>query len=324
MLCKLLIIKKLSYEKVLFFNCFCSYCWKLFAQTTVASDNFSYTGALTANGWVSHSGTAGQLTANGTVANLVAGNSEDANLAFSTPYTIAAGAINKADYTATINVASATGLSTTGDYFLMLGGTAGTSVTFFYGRLYIKGSATGYTLGILNNSGGTATPTYGTEIPYGTPANITATYIVDNVASTNTATLQINSQPLLSNATGTSAAATVLASVAIRQAGNATVGTGNITIDNLVARTYATGSLAVTDIDKTKSSFIKNTFVKNDEITFGADAKDVKVYTLTGQLVKTASVKANGTLNIAELAEGNYIVTGTVNNQAVSQKILKD
>lgn len=83
-------------------------------------------------------------------------------------------------------------------------------------------------------------------------------------------------------------------------------------------------SLAVSDFNKTKSNFVKNTFVKNDEITFGADAKDVKVYTLTGQLVKTASVKANGTLNVADLAEGNYIVTGTVNNQAVSQKILKN
>ncbi|MCD1116115.1 lamin tail domain-containing protein [Chryseobacterium turcicum] len=84
------------------------------------------------------------------------------------------------------------------------------------------------------------------------------------------------------------------------------------------------GTLSITDVVLSKSNFIKNTFVKNDEITFGADAKEVKIYTLTGQLVKTASVKANGTLNIAELAEGNYIVTGTVNNQAVSQKILKN
>lgn len=94
-------------------------------------------------------------------------------------------------------------------------------------------------------------------------------------------------------------------------------------LDNIEIKTVS-GTLAVSDFNKSKSSFVKNTFVKNDEITFGADAKDVKVYTLTGQLVKTASVKSNGTLNIAELAEGNYIVTGTVNNQAVSQKILKN
>lgn len=101
---------------------------------------------------------------------------------------------------------------------------------------------------------------------------------------------------------------------------------GTFSIDDVVITgTATTGSLGVSENFTAKiSNFVKNTFVKNDEITFGADAKDVKVYTLTGQLVKTASVKANGTLNIAELAEGNYIVTGTVNNQAVSQKILKN
>lgn len=295
-----------------------------FAQVTVATDNFSYTGALTANGWVSHSGTAGQLTAGSGVASIVAGNSEDANLAFSAPYTIAAGVINKADYSATINVPNATGLSTTGDYFMALGGTAGTSVTLLYGRLYIKGSTTGYTLGILNNAGGTATPTYGAEIPYGTPANILVTYTVDNIASTNAATLQINSQPLLTNATGTSTAATAIASVAIRQAGNATAGTGSLTIDNLVARVYANGTLAVSDLNKSKSSFIKNTFVKNEEIIFGSDVKEVKVYNMFGQIVKSAAVKGNTSLNVAELPKGNYIVTGMVNNQPVSQKILKD
>ena len=87
----------------------------------------------------------------------------------------------------------------------------------------------------------------------------------------------------------------------------------------------STGTLAVSDVNNAKrSDFIKNSLVKSNEISFGADVKDVKVYTLTGQLVKTATVKANGTLNIAELTEGNYIVTGTVNNQPVSQKILKD
>ncbi|MDF2931282.1 MAG: C-terminal target protein [Chryseobacterium sp.] len=86
----------------------------------------------------------------------------------------------------------------------------------------------------------------------------------------------------------------------------------------------STGSLAVSDFNKSKSNFVKNTFVKNEEITFGADVKDVKIYTLTGQVVKTASVKDGAALNVAELAKGNYIVTGTVNNQPVSQKILKD
>lgn len=84
------------------------------------------------------------------------------------------------------------------------------------------------------------------------------------------------------------------------------------------------GSLAVSDLSSVKGSFVKNTFVKNNEITFGAEAKDVKVYNMFGQIVKSASVKENESVSVAELAKGNYIVTGTVNNKPVSQKILKD
>ena len=43
-----------------------------------------------------------------------------------------------------------------------------------------------------------------------------------------------------------------------------------------------------------------------------------------GQLVKETSVKQNESVSVAELAKGNYIVTGTVNNRPVSQKVLKD
>ncbi|MEY8761714.1 carbohydrate binding domain-containing protein [Chryseobacterium tongliaoense] len=85
-----------------------------------------------------------------------------------------------------------------------------------------------------------------------------------------------------------------------------------------------TGTLAVGEVAPSKYRLIKNTFVKNDGITFGAQAKDVKVYNMFGQVVKTASVKENETLSVAELAKGSYIVTGTINNEPVSQKILKD
>jgi hypothetical protein len=95
------------------------------------------------------------------------------------------------------------------NYFIHLVNPAGTATSAsFVARLYIKGSTTGYSLGVLNNgavpTGGSVTPTYGTEVAYGTPSNVVLTYIVDNtIASpTNTATLQINSQPLLTNATG--------------------------------------------------------------------------------------------------------------------------
>lgn len=92
-------------------------------------------------------------------------------------------------------------------------------------------------------------------------------------------------------------------------------------IDDIIVQD---GTLAVADFKKVTPNFVKNTLVKNDEIVFGADVKDIKVYTLSGAVVKTGSVKNGSTLNVAELAKGNYIVTGILNNEPVSQKILKD
>ena len=133
------------------------------AQTQVVNETFSYTGALKDNGWASHSGTAGELSANGSKVNLVAGNGEDVNKAFSADYIINPAELNKTEYTFTLNVPSQTGLagSNSGaEYFLMLSSQSGTSVSNFYGRLFIKkGSGAGYVLGISNS---TSTAVYST------------------------------------------------------------------------------------------------------------------------------------------------------------------
>ena len=300
------------------------------AQTEVVNETFSYTGALKDNGWVSHSGTAGQLVADGSVAKMVAGNSEDVNKAFSSAYTIEASKYNKIEYSLTVNVADATGLTTaaTGEYFIHLVNPAGTAPAgaSFVARLYIKGTATGYALGVLNNgavpTGGSVTPTYGTEVAYGTPSNVVLTYIVDNtIASpTNTATLQINSQPLLTNATGIGTAPAALSGIAIREAGSATTGTGTVTLDNLVVKTY-TPSLSTIDFNSQKLNLVKNTKVTN-EITFGEKA-NVKIYNLSGSLVKSASVENGSSLNVSSLAKGVYLIKGDVNGETVVQKIIK-
>lgn len=300
------------------------------AQTEVVNETFSYTGALKDNGWVSHSGTAGQLVADGSVAKMVAGNSEDVNKAFSSAYTIEASKYNKIEYSLTVNVADATGLTTaaTGEYFIHLVNPAGTAPAgaSFVARLYIKGSTTGYSLGVLNNgavpTGGSVTPTYGTEVAYGTPSNVVLTYIVDNtIASpTNTATLQINSQPLLTNATGIGTAPAALSGIAIREAGSATTGTGTVTLDNLVVKTY-TPSLSTIDFNSQKLNLVKNTKVTN-EITFGEKA-NVKIYNLSGSLVKSVSVENGTTLDVSSLAKGVYLIKGDVNGETVVQKIIK-
>lgn len=84
---------------------------------------------------------------------------------------------------------------------------------------------------------------------------------------------------------------------------------------------YETSSLSVSDINSAKFSLVKNTLVE-DAVFFGAKA-DVKVYNMNAQVVKSAAVSETKNLDVADLQPGMYIVTGTVNGEAVSQKILK-
>ena len=80
-------------------------------------------------------------------------------------------------------------------------------------------------------------------------------------------------------------------------------------------------SLSTGDIAKLKFNLVRNTKVTN-EINFGEKA-NVKIYSVTGELVKSASVEKNTSLNVSSLPKGIYVVTGEVNGQSVSQKIVK-
>ena len=292
------------------------------AQTQVVNETFTFNGALKDNGWVRHSGTTGQLSADGSKVNLVANNDEDVNKAFSTDYVINPAELNKTEYTFTLNVPSQTGLagSNSGaEYFLMLSSQSGTSVSNFYGRLFIKkGSGAGYVLGISNS---TSTAVYSTvELPVATDVSVKVAFSVSGSNSTSTLTIN-NETPI----TSTSAVApTVLKSVVIRQAGSATAGTGNVSIDNLVVTTYPSNTLSVGDITKTKNIFLKNTMVDNTLSFQTKGNASVKVYNANGQLVKSATISAqNANVNVANLPKGNYVVTAELNGETVSQKILK-
>lgn len=82
-------------------------------------------------------------------------------------------------------------------------------------------------------------------------------------------------------------------------------------------------TLAVDDQHKDyKYNFIKNSLVKNKKIMFSADVKDLKIFSLSGQLIKTLSVKANDVLAVSELKQGTYVITGIIDGTQVSQKIL--
>ncbi|MNK46012.1 hypothetical protein D3C87_647880 [compost metagenome] len=108
---------------------------------------------------------------------------------------------------------------------------------------------------------------------------------------------------------------------------NSAVDTNNNNVDFVIAlpTPQSTGStLAVDDSNSNKSVFIKNTLVKNDEIIFGSEVQDLKLFNMSGQLVKKVSIKGSSKLNISSLPNGHYIVTGTINNKKVTERILKE
>lgn len=319
-----------------------------FANAQLIYEPFSFTGSLApSNGWATHSGTtpgqvttmAGSLsytglaTSTGNSATISSTSTEDINKSFTAQ---TSGVVYYSLLISAQNTTALTANTATGDYSVHLGTySTGTNpaLSLFQARIYAKkGVATDtVNFGILNNSGGTAAPTYSTtDYAINTPVFLVVKYTL----ATNTASMYINPVPgaaepataTITNATGTNAAPTQIDYLCIREGSS----TGNFQLDEMrVGTTFAqvtpaAGSLAVSDFNKSKSLFVKNTFVKNNEIIFGADAKDVKIFNMLGQVVRTASVKNNGTLNVADLANGYYIVTGTVNNQAVSQKVLKD
>ncbi|USL95794.1 T9SS type A sorting domain-containing protein [Riemerella anatipestifer] len=80
-------------------------------------------------------------------------------------------------------------------------------------------------------------------------------------------------------------------------------------------------AMSVFDVNAKKISLVKNTVV-DTQLLFGTDA-DIKIYNVNGQLVKSAKVNNGEALNLSSLPKGVYIVSGEVNGEKVSQKIIK-
>lgn len=95
-------------------------------------------------------------------------------------------------------------------------------------------------------------------------------------------------------------------------------GNRQATVDDI---SWTANTLAVGDLSSAKAILVKNTVVA-DVLSFGAKA-DVQIINMNGQVVKSASVTESTILNVSSLSKGNYIVTGTVNGEKVSQKIIK-
>lgn len=305
------------------------------------ADSFTGTGALTANGWVSHSGTANQLTiatgsltypgitSAGNKTAIVAGNSEDVNKASAAVIT------GTAYYSAILNVPNTTGLhpnTATGDYFLANSSVAGSGTTAFHGRIYIRtGSvANTFNIGILNTSGGAAAPSFiATDYAINTPIFVVVKYVL----ATNTASLFVN--PTIggtegtanaTNATGTTAAPAQIAAMAIRQSGNATAGTGNVEIDELRLNTtwasVTSASLSVKENQIAGLNIYPNP-VTNGKFFISTEAnadKSVVIFDVLGkQVVKTTATES---VNVSNLNAGVYIVKITEEGKTATRKLV--
>jgi hypothetical protein len=311
-----------------------------FAQ---AFESFNFTGLANANGWTTHSGTAGQILAVTTpsgsgnslsypglaasVGNRIELNStwsEDINKPIAIPGTTGY-------FSFLLNVLNTTGLTAAGNYFIGFAASAGaTNVTIFFPRLHIKLGTTPNTfqLGILNTSGGTVSISYApTEYPLNSTLFVVAKATATAPGSPITASLWVNPIPgaaepaaAVTNSSGTSTWATAgIQSIFLRQA----AGTGNYEIDEIRAGdTWASvtpGSAASCVSYNTIAATACNTYSLNNQ-----------TYTTSGTYVQTLAnanlagcdsiINLNLTINNANTSTLNITNCGpyTLNNQTYS------
>lgn len=119
---------------------------------------------------------------------------------------------------------------------------------------------------------------------------------------------------------GTGATPSASAKKSVSRTGG--VDTNNNSVDFKAVAANPQGSLAVSYISTTRMKLVKSSNVSN-AITFGVKA-NIQILNLNGQVVKTAIVKENSTLDVSTLPKGIYFINADVDRQKVSQKILKN
>jgi hypothetical protein len=80
--------------------------------------------------------------------------------------------------------------------------------------------------------------------------------------------------------------------------------------------------LSTVNLNSTKGNLLKNTSVK-DALQFAAKAT-IQIINSNGQVVKSAFVDNNSTLDISFLPKGMYLVKGTLDGEQFVQKIIKN
>lgn len=205
---------------------------------------------------------------------------------------------------------------------LLLGNNTGTNNAYVFtsgadfniaGAKYITIKVKGTSGGVSFNLGevGSGKPGVTYNVPAGTTSDVTLT----NSGSTNAYTGSINAANWITiklDLAGVDIVSNKVFSLKIQKSS-----TNALYVDDI----QSDASLAVIDTNKSKTTLVRNTKVTN-EISFGEKA-NVKIYNVSGSLVKSASVEKNTSLNVSSLPKGIYVVTGEVNGQSVSQKIVK-
>ena len=328
----------------------------LTASSFAQSIPFTGTGLLTANSWV-ETGTAppysgpvtiistasdsgnslaytGLAVSSGNRTRITHNDTQDVNFAVTS---ITTGTAYYSVLIKALNTDNMLTNTTSGEYFLHFSATVGSGSGTFVARIYVKQGATPntYNLGVLNNSGGTATPTYSTA-EYA--INQTNLIVVKYTLATNSASIFVNPTTLgaaepavatATNATGTSAAPSQIAGINIRQAGSATatVSTGNIEIDEIrVGTTFAAvtpTNLSVKQNDIAGLSIFPNP-VTNGTLNINSDAnaeRNVVLFDVLGKKVLNVTT-SNNSINVGNINAGVYIVKITEEGKTATRKLV--
>ena len=205
---------------------------------------------------------------------------------------------------------------------LLLGNNTGTNNAYVFtsgadfniaGAKYITIKVKGTSGGVSFNLGEVGSGKTG--VTYNVPAGTTSDVTLTNSGSTNDYKGSINAANWITiklDLAGVDIVNNKVFSLKIQKSS-----TNALYVDDI----QSDASLAVIDTNKSKTTLVRNTKV-NNEISFGEKA-NVKIYNVSGSLVKSASVEKNTSLNVSSLPKGIYVVTGEVNGQSVSQKIVK-
>ncbi|WP_179343330.1 T9SS type A sorting domain-containing protein [Winogradskyella ursingii] len=279
------------------------------AQTTVASDDFSYPdGALVGNGsWANESGTAGTLLVSGGQALVSQDNgSEDAELKFADD--LATDVV-----TATFDIVVTAPGAITGTDFEYFAHFSNDTNTNFRSRVDVIAPtlAGDYTLG-LSASSSTNEVFIPVDFSFGAVVSVELSFDLDSGISSLTAGGQ--------TVTSAGSMGEILDTFNLRQSSSSSDET--IAVDNLVV-TYS-GTLSLNDLDKSSVKLFPNPVQRNTDVTITSLNEGpvaVIVYDVLGKLVKNEKLNGN-TLNISDLNTGVYIVKITQNNASITKKLV--